>query len=89
MNTMREFRLFGALREYGSPDSMISIEIPAAISIAELRTHLASVIGAQKGDHARSLVLDSAIADERRLLTDQDTLPETGTFSLLPPVCGG
>lgn len=88
--TMREVRLFGALREYGQDGAArFTLNVPDGITAGGLRELLAKELGSSMGDRAKGLVLDSAIADERRILSDTDLIPSSGELSLLPPVCGG
>lgn len=88
--TMREVRLFGALQEFGETSAArLRFDVPDGITARELREYLAKELGSLRGDRAKGLVLDSAIADEKRVLNDADLVPSSGELSLLPPVCGG
>lgn len=83
-------RLFGAFRKYEKDQSLISLEVPEASSVEQLKTFIASHFSEKFKDFSDDqLIKDSAIADEKRVLDANDIVKSACTLAILPPVCGG
>lgn len=86
-----ELRLFGAFRKY-SEDSSISIEIPQKnCRVSALKEGIASELVRRRPDlkDSNKLVFESALANEKEVLRDNDEIQSSCTLAILPPVCGG
>ena len=82
-------RLFGAFRKYAD-GSELELELPEECNLASLKKALAAHLAELDpnfSDHA--LILDSAFADEKNILTEQDMIVRGTKLAILPPVCGG
>jgi molybdopterin converting factor small subunit len=82
-------KFFGAFRKY-IPDGESEIEIAGTVTSREFReilqAHLKSNIA---GFDNLTLLKESAIANEDRVLTDIDLIDGSSLVAILPPVCGG
>ena len=84
-----QLRLFGAFRSYSSELS-IPFTLPQACRVNEFKKLIAERLQDLNPELGKSdLVFDSAIANEREVLTEEDTIAESCSLAILPPVCGG
>lgn len=84
-----ELRLFGAFRKYSEGQS-ITIEIPAKCSVSSLKESIALDMARRRPDlKENKLVFESALANEKEVLHDQDEIQTSCSLAILPPVCGG
>ena len=85
-----ELRLFGAFRNYGSETAEFRLSVPEKTSVASLKKAFAAELRGRVPHFSdEQLVEDSAIADERRILSSGDILERSCRLAILPPVCGG
>lgn len=86
--TVRELdvRLFGAFRQF-HPEAVLTVEIPPDTTVATLRERVA--LRFDDDANAKMLLKASAFATDRRVLEDNEAVPEEAELALLPPVCGG
>ncbi len=85
MSQQVEVRLFGAFRQY-SRDAAIAVTLPESATVTNLREAFADAL---EDDNARALLKASAFATDEAVLDEDDSVPEHGRISILPPVCGG
>ena len=82
-------RLFGAFRRYSSA-SEISLKIASGSSVAEVKTLLAQHLKQlDSGFSEQTLMENSVLADETRILSGTETIQRSARLAILPPVCGG
>lgn len=83
-------RLFGAFRQYAADE--LTLELPRGAKVAALRGHVAEALRRRCPAFADEALLEhSVVADEHRVLSDDDLVGDGGPVCLavLPPVCGG
>lgn len=79
--------LFGAFRPYGNA---ITLEVPHGTDVAEIKNRLKIALKQSRPEFDKeTLVSESALADDRQVLTENATLTENTNLAILPPVCGG
>ena len=85
---VREVRvkLFGAFRQFHR-EPVLTLEVASDSTVAQLRERVAPMFDDDAG--ARTLLKASAFATDRRVLEENDPVPEDAELALLPPVCGG
>lgn len=84
-----DLRLFGSFRKY-SEHPIINIELLSKCDVLVLKQIIAGHLKKIKPDLGEpDLVFDSALANEREILKDQDEITQSCTLAILPPVCGG
>jgi molybdopterin converting factor small subunit len=96
MSTLQvHVKLFGVLRSY-APE--LTFELPRGTAVSALRGRIAEALRGRlrelgsEAPLAQSVLAQSVLADEHRILGDADVVDgPRGTVSLavLPPVCGG
>lgn len=79
-------KLFGGFRQF-RPESMLTLEMDNASTVADLRNNVAGAF--DNDENALSLLKASAFATDKRVLDDDESVPEEAELALLPPVCGG
>ncbi|MBI4925458.1 MAG: hypothetical protein HY843_05990 [Bdellovibrio sp.] len=83
------FKLFGAFRKYSNGEN-IEFQIPENSGLNEVRYKLVQKLKELHPEfNEEKLVFDSAIANETRILAKEYLFEQDGSFSVLPPVCGG
>jgi molybdopterin converting factor small subunit len=88
MNSV-QIRLFGAFRNYSS-ESEIVVEIESALSLDQIKAGLLKKLSAVgKEDAIKTLLSQSAVANESRVLGESDLILPGMKLAILPPVCGG
>lgn len=75
-------QLFGAFREYGKE---VHLTLPKGASCADVKHALVDALG----NEARGLIEASALADEKKVLGQEEQIMDSGGLAILPPVCGG
>jgi molybdopterin converting factor small subunit len=85
-----ELRLFGAFRKYEGTAPVLTLEVPQGASVVTLKQILGKTLR-QKFENFDEdvLISESAIADEHRILLDDEVLAPSSRLAILPPVCGG
>ena len=73
--------LFGAFRKFGDE---VRLQVPAGASVSLIKERLGLALGGQG-----TLIRDSVLADEQRILPDAFVITGDTRLSILPPVCGG
>jgi molybdopterin converting factor small subunit len=82
-------RLFGAFRNY-SNESEIVVETDQALSLEEVKAGLLKLLSINgQMDAIKTLLSQSAIANESRVLGDSELVLPGMKLAILPPVCGG
>jgi len=89
-----QVKLFGAFRKFaesgGGGVQLVTLELLKPTSIHDLREHLAVKLESLgTGFNDRSLVAESAFANEDTVLEDQVLINSDTVLAILPPVCGG
>ena len=88
MNTVK-VKFFGAFRKY-IPTGESNIDIGRDVTAREFKDILKDYLDNNiAGFHERTLLDESAIATEDRILTDTDIIDGRSLVAVLPPVCGG
>ncbi len=77
-----DVRLFGCFRGSSDQDSSVRVELPAAVTVLELKRLLADRLPGGP-------VVQSVLADESRVLEDTYLVERDCGLALLPPVSGG
>ncbi len=81
-------RLFGAFRKFGN-GSEIEISVRCGTNLKELRVLLSQYLRENDPKFSETLVVDSAIANDTKILTNDFCIEKSCTLAILPPVCGG
>jgi molybdopterin converting factor small subunit len=88
MNSV-QIRLFGAFRNY-SNESEITVETDSALSLQEVKAGLLKKLSVSgKEDAIQTLLSQSAVANETRVLGESELVLPGMKLAILPPVCGG
>lgn len=88
-----ELRLFGVYRKYVKNSNILQFELDenhSAITPQAVKAWLAAYLSdfpASRSDI--ELIADSAIANERKILTPEEPILNSCSLAILPPVCGG
>ena len=82
-------RLFGAFKQLLNANEF-TVSVPAKITVAELRKALLIAMTPQT-QYPEKLILiqHSAVANEERILADDECIVEASVLALLPPCSGG
>lgn len=88
MNMTLTISLFGAFRASGA--DYVVLDVPFGASVAEIKSALA-VQMARDFPHfdAANALLNAVLADEVRVLNNDEVINSSKTLAVLPPVCGG
>lgn len=81
-------RFFGAFRDH-VPSGSAMLEISKEMTTAELRKLIASQLSTLAPGAPVTLLAESALANDREVLTDASIVKPGETVAVLPPVCGG
>lgn len=81
-----QVKLFGGFRQFRT-ESMLTVETDHGSTVADLRKNVARVFA--DDDNALSLLKASAFATDKRVLDEDESVPDDADLALLPPVCGG
>lgn len=73
---------YGAFRRVGD---LSDLEIAEGITVGELKNLISKRLGGEES----ALVFDSVLANDQRILSDEDLVCAEDNLSILPPVCGG
>lgn len=79
-------KLFGGFRQFRD-EAELAVETDHASTVADLRKNVAREFG--NDENALSLLNASAFATDKRVLDDDESVPDDADLALLPPVCGG
>jgi molybdopterin synthase catalytic subunit/molybdopterin synthase sulfur carrier subunit len=79
-------QLFGGFRQH-SERPELAVEVPPSATVAALKREVAKAFADNPA--AQDLLNASAIATDRRVLADDERVPDDEPLALLPPVCGG
>lgn len=83
-----EIKLFGAFRKFQS--TPVSLEVAAGSTATEVKAALWAHLQARHpGVADASLLAASALSTDRQVLAENDTLNQSQSLAILPPVCGG
>ncbi|MBN8531483.1 MAG: hypothetical protein J0L97_06440 [Alphaproteobacteria bacterium] len=81
--------LFGAFRAY-SAGAPLNLNVPPGITVSEVKKRIGeALLSRHSGFDRHSLVAESALADEKQVLAEDDVVTRDVSLALLPPVCGG
>jgi molybdopterin converting factor small subunit len=84
-----QVRLFGAFRNY-SNESEVAIEVESALTLLEIKASILKKLTAPgKEDAIKTLLSQSAVANESRVLGESELVLPGMKLAILPPVCGG
>lgn len=84
-----QITLFGKLKKW-APKGSIEVAIDPEMNPRLLREVVAAELKKMNSSFIGiSELLSSAVANESRILQEDETLGDSNEFSLLPPVCGG
>lgn len=84
-----EIKLFGAFRKY-VPSGMISVSLVEPILVSSLKQHVVkALLEIDPKFQETTLIFESALATESRILNDGELTSGETSLALLPPVCGG
>jgi len=79
-------QLFGGFRQH-SERPELAVEVPPSATVAALKSAVAETFADNPA--AQDLLNASAIATDRRVLDENERVPDDEPLALLPPVCGG
>lgn len=83
-----DIKLFGAFRKF--QNEPVVLHVPTGTTAAEVKTALWETLEKTKpGVADASLIASSALATAQAVLADDDTLNQSQSLAILPPVCGG
>ena len=84
-----QIRLFGKLKTW-APEGKVDVLIHSEMNPQLLRLAVADELKKMNSSFLGIAELcSSAVADESRILHENELLGDSKEFSLLPPVCGG
>lgn len=84
-----QIHLFGALRKFGS-EGVLTLEFNEPCSVREIRELLKEKLAREFPLEFQGALIDrAALANDKRVLAEDEQIKETARLSLLPPVCGG
>ncbi len=84
-----KLRIFGAFRKYFH-ESTLEVFLEDKMNVSDFKKVLIKRFKElDVGFNDERLVLESAIASDDEILTDDFELIETSNLAILPPVCGG
>jgi molybdopterin converting factor small subunit len=75
-------RLFGAFRKYGDSMDMVC---PSGSTVGYIKEQISTLVD----ESDKSLVFESAIANDQQIIKADTIFEESSKLSILPPVCGG
>lgn len=81
-----QVKLFGAFRQFHR-EPVLTLEVPPDTMVAHVRERVALMF--DEDANAKMLLKASAFATDRRVLEENEAVPEDTELALLPPVCGG
>lgn len=85
-----ELRLFGAFRKYDRGQPVVFLEVAAGATGADVKQSLCKYLAQEFEDFDEAeLVTESALANDKRVLLDEEFVDGLGRLAILPPVCGG
>lgn len=80
--------LFGVFRNSGA--SSVTLNVPRGSSIIEVKQLLAAQMQRDYPDFASNALFETAVlANDKRVLHNDEQFLEPCTLAILPPVCGG
>ncbi len=83
-------KLFGAFRKYDSGSGELRFSVPSDANVLCIKQRIvAEIEKIEQNPQIKTLVSDSVLANNGRILQESDGLTEDTQFSILPPVCGG
>lgn len=83
-----DIKLFGAFRKFQNEPVVLSL--PTGSTVAAVKHALWETLQTLKpGVADASLLASSALASAQTVLADTDTLNNSQSLAILPPVCGG
>lgn len=77
-----KIKSYGAFRRIGD---MFDLEIAEGSTVKQLKTLMNETLQGQEA----VLVFDSVLANDHKILSDDDLVKAEENLSILPPVCGG
>lgn len=85
-----EIRLFGKFRKYESGKNSLVLDCPENMNVHEIKDQMKRYFREKNPQFLDdSLIEESAIANESRILSVDEKIQESCTLAILPPVCGG
>lgn len=81
-----DIKLFGQVKDYFPTQQLEFVMEKDSITVEEMKAWLASQ--ALCPERSRTLIQDSALATDTRVLQSQEVISQ-GVLFVLPPVCGG
>ena len=84
-----EISLFGSFRKFDNGQPVI-LFLPQGANLNTIRSGLSKELAARYPEfNQQALIDESALADEREILSDTYCLERNVKLAILPPVCGG
>ena len=81
--------LFGAFRAFAAGAPFI-IEVQHGATLIQARQALKQALKQRHPDFSNDALVDeSALADEKEILSESATFTHDASLAILPPVCGG
>lgn len=77
-----KIKFYGCFRKYGDFTDMVC---PSGSSVSFIKKELIKLLGIQE----ENIINDSVLSDDRSILPDEYIVHQSGSLSILPPVCGG
>lgn len=77
-----KIKSYGVFRRIGET---LDFDIPERSTVGQLKTLISHQLQGQDA----LLVFDSVLANDQRILSDEDLVNAEENLSILPPVCGG
>ena len=88
-----ELRLFGVYRKYVKNSNVLQFEMDekkSTITPQTIKARLAAYLSDFPSSHSDiNLIADSAIANESKILNPEESILNSCSLAILPPVCGG
>ncbi len=85
-----EVRLFGKFKKYETGQPRVLIQLQESSTVENVKTALSTYFLEKNSSFSdQQLIEDSAIANEKNILSSGDRILQPCTLAILPPVCGG
>lgn len=84
-----QVKMFGALRKFSNEDGIFQFKISEPMTVSKFKTALSFQVSEEFKDFNSDLLMQSAIANQEEILSDDYLIQQNEFIAVLPPVCGG
>lgn len=84
-----EVALFGAFRKFSDKNPLV-LYVPEGASLGDVKKSIGRELSLYSpAFNQHTLIEESALADEKEVLTEDFVIRKEASLAILPPVCGG